>query len=78
MHSLPSSLIPACGGLETPFTVNGVSWLYCWQPSTNRHCYLNLEAQEIYWDRSFHPASKDCVSETVQPTRFGMVTSAYF
>ncbi len=34
---------PACGGTEQPFvTRNGQRLLYCWQPSTGRHAYLNL------------------------------------
>jgi hypothetical protein len=50
------NLIPACGGMEKPFTVNGVRWLYCWQPETNRHCYLNLDTDVAVFHRSFHPA----------------------
>lgn len=35
--------IPACGGTETPFTSrSGRRLLYCWQPSTGRHAYLDL------------------------------------
>ena len=49
-------LVPACGGTETPFTVNGRRWIYCWQPSTGRHCYLDLDTDIAVWNRSFHPA----------------------
>jgi hypothetical protein len=35
--------VPACGGTETPFTArNGRRLLYCWQPSTGRHAYLDV------------------------------------
>lgn len=50
------SLIPACGGTETPFTVKGRRWLYCWQPSTGRHCYLDLDNDVPVLNRAFHPA----------------------
>jgi hypothetical protein len=34
--------LPACGGTETPFlTRSGRTLLYCWQPSTGRHAYLD-------------------------------------
>lgn len=34
--------IPACGGTETPFrSRSGKVLLYCWQPSTGRHAYLD-------------------------------------
>jgi len=36
------SWVPACGGLETPFlSRSGRRLLYCWQPSTGRHAYLD-------------------------------------
>jgi hypothetical protein len=35
--------LPACGGTETPFlTRTGRKLLYCWQPSTGRHAYLDM------------------------------------
>jgi hypothetical protein len=35
---------PASGGTETPFvTRTGKRLLYCWQPSTGRHAYLDLD-----------------------------------
>jgi len=35
--------VPACGGLETPFTArNGKRLLYCWNPQQARHAYLDL------------------------------------
>lgn len=35
---------PACGGTETEFrTRTGYRLLYCWQPSTGRHAYINLD-----------------------------------
>ena len=43
--------IPANGGTETPFTSRtGVRLLYCWQPSTGRHAYLNLDTDIILTD----------------------------
>ena len=34
---------PANGGTETPFLArNGRRLLYCWQPSTGNHAYLDL------------------------------------
>ncbi len=34
---------PACGGTETPFlSRSGKRLLYCWQPSTGRHAYLDM------------------------------------
>jgi len=42
---------PACGGTEIPFyTRTGVRLLYCWQPSTGKHAYLNLETDLILSD----------------------------
>ena len=40
--------VPACGGLETPFTSrSGKRLLYCWQPSTGKHAYLDLDSDII-------------------------------
>jgi hypothetical protein len=39
--------IPACGGKEKPMTVNGVRILYCWQPTTGKHAYVNLDTDVI-------------------------------
>lgn len=34
---------PANGGKETPFTTrSGRRLMYCWQPSTGKHAYLDL------------------------------------
>jgi hypothetical protein len=36
--------VPACGGTETPFTSrSGLRLLYCWQPATGRHAYINCD-----------------------------------
>jgi hypothetical protein len=44
--------IPACGGTETPFyTRTGRRLLYCWQPSTGRHAYLDLGTDLILDDQ---------------------------
>jgi hypothetical protein len=50
------SLVAACGGLEKPFTVNGIRWLYCWHPASGRHVYLNLDLDIATWNPEFHPA----------------------
>jgi hypothetical protein len=43
--------IPACGGTETEFrTRTGRRLLYCWQPSTGRHAYLDLGSDIILTD----------------------------
>ena len=40
--------IPACGGSEVPFsTRSGHRLLYCYQPATGRHAYLNCETDVI-------------------------------
>lgn len=42
---------PANGGTETPFnTRTGHRLLYCWQPSTGRHAYLDLGTDMILSD----------------------------
>ena len=45
------SWYPACNGTEVPFhTRNGYRLLYCWQPSTGRHAYLNCDTDIILSD----------------------------
>lgn len=56
MDALPGRLVPACGGTEHPFTVNGRRWLYCWHPRSGRHCYLNIDTDVAVWNPNFHPA----------------------
>ena len=42
---------PACGGTEVPFrTRSGRKLLYCWQPSTGNHAYLDCETDLILAD----------------------------
>lgn len=42
---------PASGGTETPFiTRNRRRLLYCWQPSTGNHAYLDLDTDIILTD----------------------------
>lgn len=42
---------PACGGTEVPFnTRTGRRLLYCWQPTTGRHAYLDLGTDMILSD----------------------------
>ena len=43
--------IPACNGTETPFmTRTGYRLLYCWQPTTGKHAYLNCDTDMILTD----------------------------
>jgi hypothetical protein len=48
--------VPACGGLELPFYVNGVRWQYVYCPQTGKHGYYNLDTDIIFDDPAFHPA----------------------
>lgn len=39
---------PACGGTETPFkSRSGLRLLYCYQPTTGKHAYLNCDTDII-------------------------------
>lgn len=43
--------VPACGGTEQPFTSrSGHRLLYCWQPTTGRHAYINLDTDILLTD----------------------------
>lgn len=43
--------IPACGGTEQPFTSrSGKRLLYCYQPSTGNHAYLDLGSDMFLTD----------------------------
>jgi hypothetical protein len=43
--------LPACGGTEVPFvTRTGRRLLYCWQPSTGRHAYLDCGTDMLLSD----------------------------
>lgn len=43
--------VPANGGTETPFlTRTGRTLLYCWQPRTGRHAYLDMGVDLILSD----------------------------
>ncbi len=43
--------VPANGGTETPFlTRSGRRLLYCWQPSTGNHAYLDCDTDLILSD----------------------------
>lgn len=45
--------IPACGGTEVPFfTRSGDRVLYCWQPRTGKHAYLDLGTDIIIPDEN--------------------------
>jgi hypothetical protein len=48
---------PACQGTETPFTSrSGLRLLYCWQPSTGKHAYLNCDTDIILTDEEARAA----------------------
>lgn len=43
--------IPACGGTETPFlSRSGKRLLYCWQPRSGRHAYIDLGTDMVLTD----------------------------
>jgi len=42
--------VPACGGLEVPFTRNGAEWLYVYNPRRDEHGYLNLGTDIVQED----------------------------
>jgi hypothetical protein len=43
--------IPACGGTERRFrSRSGKTLLYCWQPSSGRHAYLDCDSDIILTD----------------------------
>lgn len=43
--------VPACGGTEVPFTTrSGRTLLYCYQPTTGRHAYLDVGTDLILSD----------------------------
>jgi len=35
--------VPACNRNEVPFTKNGIHYLYCWNPVTRKHAYIDLD-----------------------------------
>lgn len=52
-----SDWIPANGGTETPYTTrNGFHVLYCWQPATGKHAYLNVNTDLIMSDEEAREA----------------------
>ena len=40
--------VPACGGLEVPFTYNGTRWLYVFNPRRHEHGHLNLDTDIVH------------------------------
>ena len=49
--------IPACNRTETPFlTKSGRTLLYCWQPSTGKHAYLDCGTDLILSDEAAYLA----------------------
>jgi hypothetical protein len=48
---------PAHGGTETPFlTRTGFRLLYCYQPSTGRHAYMNCDTDMLMSDEEVEMA----------------------
>ena len=39
--------VPACGGTEVPFTVDGTRYLYVYNPAIGESGYLNLDTDVI-------------------------------
>lgn len=43
--------VPACGGTETPFTArSGRRLMYCWNPATGQHGYIDCDTDTILTD----------------------------
>lgn len=42
--------VPACGGVETPFTVRGKCLHYCFNPAQMKHAYLDVDNDIILTD----------------------------
>jgi len=51
-HAEQGAWVPACGGTEVPFTTRtGARLLYCYQPTTGRHAYLDLGTDMFLTDQ---------------------------
>jgi hypothetical protein len=51
IKELNGNWVPANGGTEEPFTTRtGRRLLYCWQPSSGRHAYLDCDTDIILSD----------------------------
>ena len=47
--------MPACGGTEKEFIVDGTRWLYMWNRTTGQHAYYNVTDDVFELDVNFHP-----------------------
>lgn len=47
MSMKDGNFIPACDGTETPTTVKGREVLYCWNPVTSEHAYIDCKSDMI-------------------------------
>lgn len=48
---------PACGGTEKPFVSrSGLRLMYCWQPTTGRHAYINCDTDILLSDEEARAA----------------------
>jgi hypothetical protein len=49
--------LPACGGMEKPFiSRSGIRLLYCWNPASGKHAYLNCDTDIILTDEEARAA----------------------
>jgi hypothetical protein len=49
--------VPACGGTETPFlSRSGLRLLYCWQPRSGKHAYLDVNTDMFLTDEEARAA----------------------
>lgn len=57
MNPAQGDWYPANNGTEAPFTSrSGKRLLYCWQPSTGKHAYLDLGSDIILTDQEAQEA----------------------
>lgn len=51
LNKTTDNWLPANGGTETPFTTRtNRRLLYCWQPSTGKHAYIDCDTDMILSD----------------------------
>jgi hypothetical protein len=49
--------VPACGGTEEPFVSrSGRRLLYCWQPATGNHAYIDCSTDMVLTDEEARAA----------------------
>ena len=50
--------VPACGGTEQVFIVDGVRWQYVWCVELGKHGYYNLDTDVVTTDPGFYPCNR--------------------